>query len=124
MGDISEHFNRHEFSCHCGCGFAAVDKKLNEVLEDVRKYFDAPLTINSGCRCTTYNKKVGGAQKSQHVKGMAADITVMNIAPNAVADYLERAHKRCSVGRYDTFTHIDVRDTPTRWDNRSERSRI
>lgn len=119
MGDISVHFNRQEFSCHCGCGFSAVDKELNEVLEDIRKHFNEPVIINSGCRCVTYNQKVGGAPKSQHTRGMAADIKVSDISAATVADYVESRHARCSIGRYDTFTHIDVRATPTRWDRRS-----
>lgn len=122
MGNISAHFNRQEFACHCGCGFAAVDKKLNEVLEDVRCYFNAPVLINSACRCAIYNKKIGGAKKSQHINGLAADITVLNISPDTVADYVELAHGTCSTGRYDTFTHIDVRDIPARWDQRNQTS--
>lgn len=119
MGDISTHFNRHEFACRCGCGFAVVDKQLNEVLEAIRHHFDRPLIINSACRCADYNKKVGGAKKSQHVLGMAADITVMNVHPDSVADYVENVHKACSTGRYDSFTHIDVRNVVAHWDERS-----
>lgn len=119
MGDISMHFSRQEFACRCGCGFAAVDKELNDVLEDIRNYFNAPVIINSACRCAAYNQKVGGAQKSQHTRGMAADIKVLNISATIVADYVETKHGKCSIGRYDTFTHIDVRDIPTHWDRRS-----
>ncbi len=118
MGDISTHFDRREFACHCGCGFAAVDKKLNEVLEDIRRHFAMPLIINSGCRCPEYNAKIGGAKKSQHVMGMAADIRVMNIPPDTVAGYIEKVHKDCTTGRYNSFTHIDVRDVVVRWDER------
>jgi len=75
--------------------------------------------INSACRCAAYNHKVGGAQKSQHTRGMAADVNVLNIAPNIVADYVEEKHDKCSIGRYDTFTHIDVREVPVRWDRRT-----
>lgn len=118
MGDISTHFNRQEYACHCGCGFAAVDKKLNEILEDIRSHFTMPLIINSACRCAAYNKKIGGASKSQHTMGMAADISVMNVHPDTVADYIARVHVTCSIGRYDSFTHIDVRNTVARWDQR------
>ena len=119
MGDISTHFNRQEFACRCGCGFAVVDKKLNEVLEDIRDYFAMPLIINSACRCASYNQKIGGAKRSQHVLGMAADISVMNIHPDRVADYVEEVHKECSTGRYNSFTHIDVRNVVAHWDERS-----
>jgi len=119
MGDISIHFNRQEFACRCGCGFAAVDKRLNEILEDIRCYFSSPVLINSACRCAAYNKKVGGAIKSQHTMGVAADISVVDISPDTVADYVERVHRACSIGRYNTFTHIDLRAVPTRWDRRT-----
>ncbi len=118
MGDISAHFNRQEFACRCGCGFAVVDKKLNEVLEDIRNHFNMPLIINSACRCPDYNEKVGGAKQSQHVLGMAADIVVMNVHPDRVFGYIKKAHKACSTGRYNSFTHIDVRNVVAHWDER------
>ncbi|MGU3485255.1 D-Ala-D-Ala carboxypeptidase family metallohydrolase [Enterobacter bugandensis] len=119
MGDISPHFNRSEFGCKCGCGFNAVDKQLNEILEDVRTHFNAPLIINCACRCPAHNKAVGGEDKSQHLYGMAADITVNGYSPDSVANYLEQHHSNCGIGRYDTFTHIDVRGYAAHWDYRS-----
>lgn len=119
MGNVSAHFSRWEFACRCGCSFDSISSELITVLEDVRRHFNAPVTINSGCRCATYNKKVGGVQNSQHVQGIAADIVVQDASPDAVASYLEARHPDCGIGRYNTFTHIDVRGYAARWDNRS-----
>lgn len=43
------------------------------ILEPVRLHFGA-ITINSGYRCKELNRRLGGADNSQHVKGEAADI--------------------------------------------------
>lgn len=119
MGDVSAHFNRSEFACKDGCGFDAVDTQLLAVLEDIRTHYNAPLTLNCGCRCAKHNAEVGGEDHSQHLYGKAADITVSGISPDDVAGYLESRHSRCGIGRYDTFTHVDVRGYAARWDNRS-----
>lgn len=87
MGNVSPHFSRSEFACHCGCGFTAVDVELLGVLEDVRNHFNAPVTLDCACRCPPHNKAVGGAAKSQHMQGIAADIKVTGQTPDTVADY-------------------------------------
>ena len=116
MSDLSEHFSRSEFACRCGCGFDSISPELITVLEDVRMHFGAPVKINSGCRCEKHNAKVGGVPNSQHVQGIAADIVVIGINTNRVADYLERKYPdRYGVGRYSSFTHIDVRQAKARW---------
>ena len=115
MGNVSAHFSRWEFACRCGCGFDRVDPRLVSILENVRRHFTAPVTINSGCRCEAYNKKAGGVQNSQHVQGIAADIVVEGVKPALVASYLESQHPDCGIGRYNTFTHIDVRGYAARW---------
>jgi len=118
MGDLSEHFDRKEFRCKCGCGQDTVDAELIRVLEDLRRcLMDRPITINSGCRCKVYNALVGGSPKSQHLLGKAADIQVKGIDPSVVADCLEDKYPdRYGIGRYISFTHIDVRGGgPARW---------
>ena len=112
---ISEHFRRSEFACPCGCGFDTVDATLLEVLERARNYFRAPITITSGCRCPTYNARVGGAKNSQHLRGRAADIVVQGVHPDRVHAFLSMGTE--SVGKYDTFTHVDTRSgRAARWE--------
>ena len=71
---LSKHFSREEFECGCGCGFAAVDVELLDILEKVRSKFNAPVTITSACRCAEHNSAIGGSYGSKHKKGIAADI--------------------------------------------------
>ncbi|MBL5899944.1 serine/threonine protein kinase [Lelliottia amnigena] len=116
MSNLSEHFSIGEFTCRCGCGFDSISPELITVLEDVRMHFGAPVKINSGCRCEKHNAKVGGVPNSQHVQGIAADIVVSGRTSALVADYLERKYPdRYGVGRYSSFTHIDVRQAKARW---------
>lgn len=110
---ISPHFSRDEFTCKCGCGFNTVDTQMLRLLEKIRTYFNAPVIVNSGCRCTEYNHKVGGAEKSQHLIGRAADITVGSVSPRDVADYAESIGVP-GIGRYETFTHLDSRNSTWR----------
>lgn len=119
MGNLSEHFSNYEFTCPDNCGFDAVAPELVARLEVIRKHFNAPVRINSGCRCAAHNKRVGGAPGSQHIKGTAADIMVSGVLPNVVADFIAKTWPRDGgMGRYNTFTHIDVRPTLARWDYR------
>ncbi|MCP5006600.1 MAG: DUF882 domain-containing protein [Planctomycetes bacterium] len=113
---LHKHFSRTEFECPDGCGFDPVDKELLWVLIDLRQSFGRPITINSGCRCPKHNAAVGGGTKSQHLLGKAADIVIRGVAPELVSNYLEERYPdKYGIGRYETFTHIDVREMKARW---------
>ena len=116
MSKISEHFNREEFACQCGCGLDSIDYSTLEALEAIRVHFGKPITINSANRCVEHNAAVGGASKSQHLRSRACDIVVKDVEPKAVADYAESLG--ISVGRYNSFTHVDTRSgIAARWNN-------
>lgn len=50
------------------------------VLEPLRQNFGKRIRINSGYRCKRLNRCVGGVSSSQHLLGLAADITSDNNA--------------------------------------------
>lgn len=108
MGDLSKNLSRYEFDCKCGCGFDTVDVGLVYIVQAVRDHFGRPVTINSGCRCPEHNRREGGADKSQHLIGRAADIVVAGVSPADVADYCETMNPG-GIGRYAGFTHVDSR---------------
>lgn len=119
--DDIKYFERAEFKCKCGgkhCNGYPVEpnEELVIILEKIRKYFGKPVVVNSGIRCVTHNANVGGANASHHMKGTAADIVVKDVAPERVAKYAETIlPKTGGIGRYKTFTHIDVRPVMARW---------
>ena len=54
----------------------ALIRLCGKVLQPARDLYGAPIRVNSGFRSYAVNKAVGGARKSQHMLGQAADITV------------------------------------------------
>ena len=116
---LSENFKVSEFACKCGCATLKVDEKLVTYLQKIRCHFGVPITINSGYRCETHNKKVGGASGSRHTKGQACDIVVRGIKPKEVAKYAESIGI-LGIGLYETdkdgyFVHVDTRTTKSFW---------
>lgn len=56
------------------------------ILEPIRNYYKAPLTVSSGFRGKELNERVGGSLMSSHFFGEAADIIVKGITPKALFD--------------------------------------
>ncbi len=73
---ISPNFKLSEMQCRDGTDKVLYSDKLLEKLEELRAYGGFSIHINSGYRTSSYNKQIGGASKSQHTKGTAADIFV------------------------------------------------
>lgn len=49
---------------------------VQNVLDPIREAYKKPITVNSGYRCIELNRAVGSKDNSQHILGLAADITV------------------------------------------------
>lgn len=115
---LSANFKVKEFACKDGSDSIIIDSDLVVVLQKIRDHFGKAVTINSAYRNAAYNKKVGGASKSQHVYGKAADIVVSGVSPEKVAQYAEYLMpKKGGIGLYPSFTHVDVRANRSRWKN-------
>lgn len=113
---LSDNFKVRELACKDGSDPIFIDPELAEVLQKIRDYFGKPVTINSGFRTASYNKKVGGAPYSQHLYGKAADIKVRGVKPKQVAAFAATLlPNRGGIGIYANFTHIDVRAVKSRW---------
>jgi zinc D-Ala-D-Ala carboxypeptidase len=78
-----------------------------------------PVRVTSGFRCTAHNRAVGGKPGSIHLLGKAADVVALKVKPSTVAFAAEsiRAFANGGLGRYDTFTHVDVRGYRSRWES-------
>lgn len=108
-----KHFKLDEFRCK-HCGKLKLDINLLLKLEELRE-LTGPLVINSGYRCPIHNKNVGGASNSQHIRGTAADVKGTKTPPATVYIHANIVFKDSGVGRYNTFTHVDVRSGRSRW---------
>lgn len=113
---LSANFKVREFACTDGSDPIFIDTELVKVLQKVRNHFGKSVTINSAYRTPTKNKAVGGETYSQHLYGKAADIKVNGVTPKKVAEYANTLlPNKGGIGTYQTFTHIDVRATKSRW---------
>ena len=118
MGDLSKNFSRSEFECRCGCGMRVIDAELVKVLEEVREAFGGKrITITSGNRCYAHNLKIGGAENSKHTQSIAADFKVEGVNPPGVYEWIDaRYPDSFGLGKYNGWTHLDVRKGKGRWD--------
>ena len=117
---LSANFRVKEFACNDGSDKVLISDELVKLLQKIRDHFGDQVIINSAYRTSSYNKKVGGATNSQHIQGTAADIVVKGASPLEVAQYVEHIMPDSGgIGVYQSFTHVDVRASRSRWDNRS-----
>jgi len=117
-GDIlsTAHFKQWEFNCRCCNGNIGIPVNLLIYLEAVKLHNAGKIVhVVSGYRCPSHNKNCGGATKSQHLKGKAADIIVRGVLPSETYNYCSWLFKDNGVGKYNTFTHADVRGYRSRW---------
>ena len=127
---MSDHFKPYEFTCKDGTPVPAVLLPVLEVhcvtvLEVIRAAFGAPVTIISGFRTASYNRKIKGAKASYHIYTLrpgkfATDLRVLGHSPVEVKAVLEGLIKggkipKGGIGLYETFVHYDNRGWNQRW---------
>ena len=60
-----------------------IELLVEKILDPLREKFGKPIIVTSGYRCKELNKAVGGAAKSQHMSGEAADIRTVEDSKSA-----------------------------------------
>lgn len=130
---LADHFVLGEFACKDGSPVVLLHPGVPLLLEAIRermvlRYGDSVwVDVTNGFRSVEWNKKVGGKSNSRHLFGFASDIKVfykdargktVQVDPDEVADVADE-FKVGGVGRYDTFTHVDVYGENRRWDERT-----
>ncbi len=125
----SRWFHVAEFDCHDGTPYpeAWEDRleRLCYVLDAIRSAWGGPLRVVSGYRTPAWNQRIDGAQASQHVEGLAADIAPM-VKPAMMQLSINDLHGRIlrlnadskiplmgGLGYYaGKWIHVDVRARP------------
>lgn len=108
-------FSEAELRCKCGCGargYATLDPKLLELIDQLRAACGFSLLVNSSIRCPKHNKAVGGAPKSYHLRGMACDLSPIPNTNQRLAVLQDAADMFNPCGGvifYEGFVHVDVR---------------
>ena len=108
---LSKNFKVKEFRCKDGSDKILIEEKLVTLLQKMRDKF-GEINISSAYRTATYNRKAGGVSNSQHLYGLAADITIKdNSRLLEAAQYAEKIGFT-GVGldnKYQKFLHLDTR---------------
>lgn len=121
---LTKNFHLSEFHCRDGTKVPAEllpnVRELAANLQVIRDTIGEPLHVNSGYRTITYNRSIGGAPKSQHLKAKAGDITAKSYTPKQLAAVVERLIKARKInikgiGLYPGFVHVDTRKQYARW---------
>ena len=124
MSKITTNFDLSEFKCKDGTHVPSelIDNVtlLCKNLQVLRDHLGKPIRIISGYRSPKYNRRIGGARRSQHMLAKAADIKISGMSPSEIKREIDGLIKegkmmKGGIGLYRTFTHYDVRGRNARW---------
>jgi zinc D-Ala-D-Ala carboxypeptidase len=110
MAQISKNFTEEEIRCPCCCA-CNIHPDFMFRLQRLRTYMARPFTINSAYRCKAHNLSIGGAKKSRHMNGIAADISIRGWTSREKYTCLKLAYGLGfrGIGIAPTFIHLDTR---------------
>jgi hypothetical protein len=87
----------------------AVDEEVTSRFNELQG-FVGPLEVISGYRSPSYNRRVGGAKKSQHTSGNAIDIDVRHLSIEQRQELIKNASALGykGIGVYPNSIHLDM----------------
>lgn len=121
---LTKNFLLREFRCKDGSEvpdeYTDNVKELAKNLQVLRDHLEKPIRIISAYRTPKYNRKVGGARRSQHLTASASDVKIKGMTPQEIKDVVEELIKKGlmkqgGIGLYRTFLHYDIRSKKVRW---------
>lgn len=88
---------------------ACLKPNLVRMLKQIERHFGKRMIVTSGYRSPSYNKKVSGAKKSQHMYCAAVDVQIPGVDKWELARYARSMPGRGGVGTYcHRSVHIDI----------------
>lgn len=121
---MTKDFKITEFNSRCGRAMPAEVvaniQRLCNNLQVLRDEIGLRIDISSGYRSPEHNKRIGGAVRSKHILGEAADFKVKGMQPSDVAVVIERLisegkMQQGGLKAYKTWVHYDCRGVRARW---------
>jgi hypothetical protein len=127
---ISPHFTWGEVFTNCSeletqncpLTFLKNAQKQAATMESVREVFDAPIVVHSWYRDKAHNARIGGAEKSLHLRGLATDFHVVgyegaikNRAVQVKLDSLPFLQDKGLEWTNGEWTHVDTRGYKARF---------
>lgn len=119
MRGPSKHLSWNEMACNNGTPYPLEWRKdravhLSRLFETIRRACgNKPIEVVSAFRTPEWNRKIGGAQNSQHMQGRALDLRPPE-GMDVIVFYniiyrLPFSSGLRGLGLYKTFVHVDTR---------------
>lgn len=90
-------------------------RRVAEILEQVRAVVGRPIVVSSGYRSPALNVAVGGARKSAHVNGLAADINAVGMSARELAQKIRDSNIQFDQLIHEgTWVHIGLSEKDPR----------
>lgn len=123
MNGPSPHLSWKELACKDGTPYPEEWRDSRGVtlaieFEKIRAIVGHPIEVSSAYRTSEWNRRIGGARRSQHIEGRALDLyppsswSLENFYRIVRAVALRRGSWIYGLGKYPTHVHIDVRPAP------------
>ena len=121
---ISDNFKLKEFKSKDGAQYLRLSPYLVQCLQATRDSLGTGLTINSGYRTPSHNVAVGGATRSMHQSGTAADVSkpssvdILAFADELICECRELFKEQgndIGLGLGVNYIHVDMRKNFGAW---------
>ena len=96
-----------------------LERLIKELLDPIRKAWGSSVIVTSGYRCPEVNALVGGALKSAHKYGLAADIIPGNGKRREFINFVQNFLRKGNVGfdqcidEYGRWCHVGLEQPET-----------
>lgn len=124
MAQDTKNFKVSEFACK-HCGENKIDQRVLNMAQVIRAALGVPVRVNSGYRCETHNRNVGGVKGSQHTFGLAADLSC-SLGARAMVKKIRELYAAGKLPdlsfckEYSSWVHIDCgKKRNNMWDVKS-----
>ena len=93
-------------------GWKMINMEVKVKLLRVATRMGRELTVNSGYRSPEYNRRIGGAKRSQHMSGYAIDVSMAGFSSDDIRKFIRLASQEGFMGMSyysgSNFTHVDI----------------
>lgn len=131
--NLTDHFTADDYAINQTSDVTLTQESYEHalMLEEFRQWLKRPIVVHAWYRTASYNKKVGGASNSSHLKGLATDWhTNITITEEKFIKYAKKWKEICErhncVGEAGLYTwgmhlgsHITYSKTFYNWDSRT-----
>ena len=133
-GNLVEHFSLNEMANNQDGGKLVLTPEVvrhAQMMEELRKWYNKPMNVNSWYRTKEFNASVGGDPNSCHLDGIATDIALPNLTAQRITNFTNKWKLICEkygviggISLEPGWLHFDSNNNPTRYGKSNTNFRI